>query len=113
MEKRGAGTILLTGGAFALSPNAEYLSLSIGKTAIRCMAEALFAQLSAKGIHIATLTVAAIVQHGSEEANAAADASGTSIRKRQEAGPGKRLCVHPREGIPPAWLCASRPPLGN
>jgi short-subunit dehydrogenase len=57
MEKRRKGTILLTGGGFALAPNAEYLSLSIGKAGIRCMTEALFPQLSAKGIHIATLTV--------------------------------------------------------
>jgi short-subunit dehydrogenase len=74
MEKRGKGTILLTGGGLALAPNAEYLSLSIGKAAIRCTTEALFPQLSAKGIHIATLTVAATVKAGSEEAIAAADA---------------------------------------
>lgn len=74
MEKRRKGTILLTGGGLALAPNAEYLSLSIGKAGIRCMTEALFPQLSAKGIHIATLTVGQIVKPGSEDAIAAAAA---------------------------------------
>jgi NAD(P)-dependent dehydrogenase (short-subunit alcohol dehydrogenase family) len=31
MSERGSGTILLTGGGFSLAPNAEYISLSIGK----------------------------------------------------------------------------------
>ena len=74
MEKKQKGTILLTGGGLALTPNAEYLSLSIGKAGIRCMTEALFPQLSAKGIHLATLTVAAYVNAGSQEAAAVADA---------------------------------------
>lgn len=74
MEKRRKGTILLTGGGLELAPSAEYLSLSIGKAGIRCLAQALFPQLSAKGIHIATLTVAMMVRPGSEQAVAAAGA---------------------------------------
>jgi short-subunit dehydrogenase len=74
MEKQRRGTVLLTGGGLALTPSAEYLSLSIGKAGIRCMAEALFAQLSPRGIHIATLTVAKQVAPGSAEAIAAAEA---------------------------------------
>jgi short-subunit dehydrogenase len=74
MEKRGNGTILLTGGGLALAPSPEYLTLSIGKAGIRCMTEALFSQLSARGIHIATLTVAKFVRSGSEDAVAAAEA---------------------------------------
>jgi len=74
MEERRKGTILLTGGGLALGPSAEYLSLSIGKAGIRCLAQALFPQLSAKGIHIATLTVTMMVSPGSEQAAAAAEA---------------------------------------
>lgn len=74
MEKRGTGTILLTGGGFALYPSAEYLTLSIGKAGIRCMTEALSPQLSARGIHIATLMVTKMVSPGSDEATAAANA---------------------------------------
>jgi short-subunit dehydrogenase len=74
MEERRKGTILLTGGGLALAPSAEYLSLSIGKAGIRCLAQALFPQLSAKGIHIATLTVKMMVSPGSEQAIAAAEA---------------------------------------
>lgn len=65
MEQRRKGTILLTGGGLALAPTAEYLSWSIGKAGIRCLAQALFPQLSAKGIHIATLTVTMMVSPGS------------------------------------------------
>ncbi|MBV8673618.1 MAG: SDR family NAD(P)-dependent oxidoreductase [Acidobacteriaceae bacterium] len=74
MEERRKGTVLLTGGGFALSPNAEYLTLSIGKAGIRCMVEALFPQLAAQGIHIATLTVMRVVSPGSEDAMEAAEA---------------------------------------
>lgn len=54
MSERDAGTILPTGGGFALEPNPEYLSLSIGKAGIRAMAHALFQSLKEKGIHVAT-----------------------------------------------------------
>src|SRR5439155_13082082 len=74
MEQRRKGTILLTGGGLALAPSAEYLSLSIGKAGIRCLAQALFPQLSAKGIHISTVTVTMMVSPGSEQALAAAEA---------------------------------------
>ena len=74
MEQRRKGTILLTGGGLALAPSAEYLSLSIGKAGIRCLAQALFPQLSAKGIHIATVTVTTTVNPGSEQATGVAEA---------------------------------------
>jgi NAD(P)-dependent dehydrogenase (short-subunit alcohol dehydrogenase family) len=69
MTKRGAGSILLTGGGLALYPNAGYVSLSIGKAGIRALALALFDSLKEKGIHIATVTVAAFVAPGTKEAD--------------------------------------------
>lgn len=70
MSRRGAGTILLTGGGFALSPHPDYLSLSIGKAGIRALAQGLFESFKEKGIHVATVTVATLVSAGSKEAEA-------------------------------------------
>jgi NAD(P)-dependent dehydrogenase (short-subunit alcohol dehydrogenase family) len=70
MSERRSGTILLTGGGFALVPYPDYLSLSIGKAGIRALTLGLFESLKQKGIHIATVTVAAIVAPDSEEAAA-------------------------------------------
>jgi NADP-dependent 3-hydroxy acid dehydrogenase YdfG len=59
MSQRGVGTILHTGGGFALYPSPEFLSLGIGKAGIRAPALGLFESAKAKGVHIATVTVAA------------------------------------------------------
>src|ERR1700732_991062 len=68
LAKKGQGTILLTGGALAMYPSADYLTVSIGKAGIRAMTEALFPQLAKRGIHIATVTVAKSVSPGSSDA---------------------------------------------
>ncbi len=68
LAKKGKGTILLTGGALAMYPSADYLTVSIGKAGIRAMTEALFPQLAKRGIHIATVTVAKSVSPGSSDA---------------------------------------------
>lgn len=73
MSERGSGTILLTGGGFALEPNPEYLSLSIGKAGIRALAQGLFENFKDKGIHVATVTVGAYVATGSKDAEAVAE----------------------------------------
>src|SRR5262249_12599251 len=73
MEKHHSGTILLTGGGFALAPSADYLSVSIGKAGIRALAHGLFEPFRNKGIHVATVTVCTLVAPGSEEAGSVAD----------------------------------------
>jgi NAD(P)-dependent dehydrogenase (short-subunit alcohol dehydrogenase family) len=73
MSERGTGSILLTGGGFALEPSPDFLSLSIGKAGIRALAQGLFESLKVKGIHVATVTVAAFVDPGSNAAQAVAD----------------------------------------
>jgi short-subunit dehydrogenase len=73
LAKKGKGTILLTGGALAIYPSADYLTVSIGKAGIRAMTEALFPQLAKGGIHIATVTVAKSVSPGSSAAKEVAD----------------------------------------
>jgi short-subunit dehydrogenase len=74
MLKRGAGTILLTGGAFAITPHPDYLSLSIGKAGLRALTQALFATFRERGVHIASVNVATLVSPGSVEARGVADA---------------------------------------
>jgi NAD(P)-dependent dehydrogenase (short-subunit alcohol dehydrogenase family) len=59
MAERGAGSFLLTGGGFALG--------------IRALALGLFDDFKEKGIHVATVTVAAWVSPGSDHAAAVAE----------------------------------------
>jgi short-subunit dehydrogenase len=73
MEARKSGAILLTGGGFALAPSPDYLSLSIGKAGIRALALGLFEPFGEKGIHVATVTVAAAVSPDSQEAESVAE----------------------------------------
>ena len=56
MLARGSGTILLTGGILVLTPNPDYLSLSIGKAGLRAMALGLFKPFKERDVHIATVT---------------------------------------------------------
>ncbi|GAB7543096.1 SDR family NAD(P)-dependent oxidoreductase [Cupriavidus sp. 8B] len=74
MAARQSGTILLTGGFFGITPNQDYLSLSLGKAGIRALALGLFEPSKARGVHVATVTVAAFVKPGSEEAKGIAEA---------------------------------------
>lgn len=73
MFERGAGTILFTGGGFALQPSPDYLSLSIGKAGIRALAQGLFDSFKDKGVHVATVTVAAFVDPGSKASETVAE----------------------------------------
>jgi NAD(P)-dependent dehydrogenase (short-subunit alcohol dehydrogenase family) len=68
MLSRGSGCILITGGIFALTPNPDYLSLSVGKAGLRAMVLGLFEPFRQQGVHIATVTVAALVASGSADA---------------------------------------------
>jgi NAD(P)-dependent dehydrogenase (short-subunit alcohol dehydrogenase family) len=70
MSERHAGTILLTGAGLSLAPDSEHISLSIGKAGIRALALGTFESLKQKGIHIATVTVQAVVTPDSKEAEA-------------------------------------------
>ncbi|MEZ0317389.1 MAG: SDR family NAD(P)-dependent oxidoreductase [Methylophilaceae bacterium] len=68
MAAAKTGTILLTGGGFALYPSPDYLSLSIGKAGIRALVLGTFESLKAQGIHIASVVVSTMVTPGSKEA---------------------------------------------
>jgi short-subunit dehydrogenase len=58
------GTILLTGGGFALYPYPDLASLSIGKAGLRSLANSLHQELKPKGIYVGTLTINGFVQEG-------------------------------------------------
>jgi NAD(P)-dependent dehydrogenase (short-subunit alcohol dehydrogenase family) len=62
MAARGSGTFVITGGM--PEPDPEYLSLSIGKAAVRSLTEALHRQYGPAGVHVATVTVAGTVAPG-------------------------------------------------
>lgn len=64
MVEAGRGTILLTGGMPDAVP--EVTSLSIGKAALRGLAELLARAYEPSGIHVATVTVAGPVAPGSD-----------------------------------------------
>ncbi|CAO4186099.1 Glucose 1-dehydrogenase [Methylorubrum aminovorans] len=72
MLARGSGSVLLTGGGFALQPHPEYLSLSIGKAGIRALAQGIFETFKERGVHVATVTVAGFVDT-TEDATAVAE----------------------------------------
>ena len=74
MLARGAGTILLTGGRFAVAPDPDYLSLSIGKAGLRALTQALFVPFRNQGVHIGSVIVSTMVAAESREAQGVADA---------------------------------------
>lgn len=73
MAARGSGTILLTGGGLAHSPMPALVTLSLGKVAIRTMAQMLFAPFAEQGVHIGTVTVNAMVPPRSDVTAGIAD----------------------------------------
>lgn len=73
MRQRRSGTILLTGGGYALKPNPQFISLSIGKAAIRALALGMFDSLKEEGIHIATVTIEVAVGPDSQGPEAVAE----------------------------------------
>lgn len=67
------GTILVTGGGLGITPHESYASLGVGKAGLRNIVQALHVPLAARGIRIATATVATLVRPGSQEAREVAD----------------------------------------
>lgn len=62
--ERREGAILVTGGGFALFPNAEYASLSIGKAAVRSLVYALAEELKPQNVYVGTVTIGGYVSKG-------------------------------------------------
>ena len=74
MLERGSGSIPVTGGMFAITPNPDYLSLGIGKAGVRNLTQALFERFKDDGVHIALVNVATKVAPGSVESQGVAEA---------------------------------------
>jgi NAD(P)-dependent dehydrogenase (short-subunit alcohol dehydrogenase family) len=53
----GRGSLLFTGGGFALHPSKEYASLSVGKAALRAYVHVLHDQLAGTGVHVTIVTI--------------------------------------------------------
>lgn len=62
---RKEGTILITGGGLALSPNPDYASLSIGKAGVRSLVFSLAQELKPDNIYVGTVTIGGYVAKGS------------------------------------------------
>ncbi len=62
------GTILFTGGGFALYPMAEYTCVSVDKAALRALAFALNQELREKGIYTGIVTIMGNVAEGTHYA---------------------------------------------
>jgi len=67
MGAGGEGSIFMTGGGFGIHPSPDFLPISVGKAGIRAIANAMFAPLKDKGIHIGTVTVSQLVSPHSKE----------------------------------------------
>lgn len=68
-----SGTVLVTGGGFAMQPSGSYFTLSVGKAALRAAVQALFEPMREEGIHLASVVVCRYVTPESAEAAAIAD----------------------------------------
>lgn len=64
MKIRERGTILLTGGGTAIQAPAMLASLGVGKAGMRNLAFSLAQECKPLGIHVATVTIAGMVQVG-------------------------------------------------
>jgi NADP-dependent 3-hydroxy acid dehydrogenase YdfG len=58
------GTLLFTGGGFALTPSPDFTAMSVGKAGLRAYALALFQDQRDHGVHAATVTIAGNIGGG-------------------------------------------------
>ncbi len=65
MRQRGTGTLLFTGGGWAIYPDPAFASTGISKGALRTLVTLLAQELKGTGIRVGTLTVMGTVQPGS------------------------------------------------
>ncbi|MFJ8006657.1 SDR family NAD(P)-dependent oxidoreductase [Streptomyces fagopyri] len=53
----GRGSLLFTGGGYALHPSKDFASLSVGKAALRAYVQVLHDQLAGTGVHATSVTI--------------------------------------------------------
>jgi NAD(P)-dependent dehydrogenase (short-subunit alcohol dehydrogenase family) len=64
MQARSRGSILFTGGGFALYPSPQAPALSLGKASIRALALILAQELAPAGVRVGTVTIMGTVTPG-------------------------------------------------
>ncbi|MEB3357964.1 MAG: SDR family NAD(P)-dependent oxidoreductase [Synechococcales bacterium] len=69
MQTAAQGTILLTGGGFALQPHPDFASLAIGKAGLRSLAYSLATALQPQGIKVGTITICGTVDEADPKYN--------------------------------------------
>jgi NAD(P)-dependent dehydrogenase (short-subunit alcohol dehydrogenase family) len=57
----GRGTLLFTGGGYALHPSKKFASLSVGKAGLRSYVKVLHDQLAGTGVHATSVTITATI----------------------------------------------------
>ena len=57
----GRGTLLFTGGGYALHPSKKFASLSVGKAGLRAYVDMLHDQLAGTGVHATSVTITATI----------------------------------------------------
>ncbi|QZT35599.1 SDR family NAD(P)-dependent oxidoreductase [Halosquirtibacter xylanolyticus] len=65
--KANKGTVLLTGGGFALHPNPRFGSLSMGKAALRNLSHQLYKKLRRDKIFVGTVTITDFINKESDK----------------------------------------------
>jgi NAD(P)-dependent dehydrogenase (short-subunit alcohol dehydrogenase family) len=60
----GRGTLLFTGGGYALHPSKKFASLSVGKAALRAYAQLLHDQQAGTGVHTTSVTITSEIGSG-------------------------------------------------
>jgi NAD(P)-dependent dehydrogenase (short-subunit alcohol dehydrogenase family) len=60
----GRGSLLFTGGGYAVRPSRDFASLSVGKAALRAYVQVLHNQLAGTGVHATSVTVTAAIGAG-------------------------------------------------
>jgi NAD(P)-dependent dehydrogenase (short-subunit alcohol dehydrogenase family) len=60
----GRGTLLFTGGGYALHPSKKFASLSVGKAALRAYVQMLHDQLAGTGVHATSVTITSEIGSG-------------------------------------------------
>ena len=66
MRERGSGTLIFTGGGFAVEPSVPRAPHSIAKAALRNYAHGLHLELKEEGIHAGTVTVHRPIEPGED-----------------------------------------------
>lgn len=68
---RSGGSLLFTGGSLANHPSPDYASLSVGKASLRAYVRTLAAEQAPKGIRATVITIAGVIDGGSEALSSA------------------------------------------